>query len=145
VPVKLIAAVATPVHSVWFGTAPTLAVGLTVIVNVTGVPLQPVPVTIGVTVIVAVTGTLLVFTAVKLGMLPVPDAASPMLGVLFVQLKLVPATGLVKLTAVVAAPLHNTWLVGVFTLGVGLMVSVAMIDGPTHPLILGVMVKVTTT
>lgn len=74
-------------------------------VNVTDVPGQPAAT--GVTVIVAVTGALVVLVAVKLGMLPEPLAAKPMLGVLLVQLNTVPDTGLVKLTAVVAAPLHN--------------------------------------
>jgi hypothetical protein len=112
-------------------------------VKVTDEPEQPAAT--GVTVIVAVIGALVVLVAVKLGMLPVPAAAKPMLGVLFVQLNTVPVTGLVNVTAVVAAPLHNTWLAGVFTLGVGLTVSVAIIAGPSQPFILGIIVKVTIT
>jgi hypothetical protein len=56
---------------------------LTVIVKLWGVPTQPFAV--GVTVIVAVTGLALPFVAVKAGILPVPLAAKPMLVVLFVQ------------------------------------------------------------
>jgi hypothetical protein len=140
---NVMAAVDWPAHSVWLATVFTTAVGLTVMVNVTDVPGQPAAT--GVTVIVAVTGALVVLVAVKLGMLPVPDAARPILGVLFVQLNTVPATGLVKVTAVVLVPLHTVWLAGVFTLGVGLTVSVAIIAGPSQPFILGIMVKVTIT
>ena len=143
--VKFIAAVDDPVHSVWFGTIPTVAVGLTVMVNVLATPTHPVLVTTGVTVIVAVTGALVVLTAVNTGILPVPVAAKPILGVLFVQLNTVPATVPVKATAVVAPPLHTTWLPGWFTDGVGYIVSVAIIDGPLQPLMLGVIVNVTTT
>ena len=41
--VKLTGAVSEPLHTVWFVTGLTIGVGLTVIVNVTGVPLQVVP------------------------------------------------------------------------------------------------------
>ena len=63
-------------------------VGVTVIVNVVGEPVQVVPplVYVGVTVIVAVTGAVVVFTAVKEGILPVPLAARPIEVVLLVQL-----------------------------------------------------------
>ena len=143
--VKFIAAVDDPVHSVWFGTTPTVAVGFTVMVNVLATPAQPVLVTTGVTVIVAVTGALVVLTAVNTGILPVPVAAKPILGVVLVQLKVVPATVPVKVTADVAPPLHTTWLTGWFTDGVGYIVSIAIIDGPLQPLMLGVIVNVTTT
>jgi hypothetical protein len=143
--VKFIAAVDNPVHSVWFGTTPTVAVGFTIMVNVLATPTQPVLVTTGVTVIVAVTGALVVLTAVNTGILPVPVAAKPILGVLLVQLKVVPATVPVKVTADVAPPLHITWLTGWFTDGVGYIVSIAIIDGPLQPLMLGVIVNVTIT
>ncbi|MBK7432617.1 MAG: hypothetical protein IPI66_01160 [Chitinophagaceae bacterium] len=48
--VKFTAAVSVPLHTVWFATAFTTAVGFTVIVNTLGVPVQPFAV--GVTVIV---------------------------------------------------------------------------------------------
>ena len=63
----------------------TIGVGLTVMVKLFGVPVQPLAE--GVTVIVAVTGVVLLFTAVKLAMLlPVPLAARPIDVLLFVQL-----------------------------------------------------------
>ena len=75
------------------------------IVNVFGVPTQPFA--LGVIVIVDVTGAVPVFVAVNVAISPLPFAAKPMLASLFVQANVVPATGLVKVTAVVDAPLHN--------------------------------------
>ena len=80
-------------------------VGLTVIENVCGFPEQLFAV--GVTVIVATSGVPPVLTALKDGIFPVPLAASPILGALFVQLKLVPPTFPLKLIALVA-PLLQT-------------------------------------
>jgi len=54
---------------------------------------------VGVTNIVAVTGNVVALVAVKAGRLPVPLAARPIDGVLFVQLNVVPAVGLLKVTA----------------------------------------------
>ena len=125
-----------PLHTTWFATAFTVAVGLTVMVNVMGVPTQLVPpfVYVGVTVIVAVTGALVAFVAVKLAILPVPLAANPMLVVLFVQLYTIvpPVVGLLKVTAVVDAPLHTTWLATAVTVAVGLTVMVNVIGVPTQ-------------
>ncbi len=89
----------------------TVGVGLTVIVNVFGVPEQVISgvVFIGVTVIVAVIGLVVEFVAVK-EILPVPLAARPIDVLLFVQLKpvaLVP----VKFT-VAADVLHTGKLLG---------------------------------
>ncbi len=66
----------------------TVAVGLTVIVKESGVPLHVTPLLVyaGVIVIVAVTGALVALVAVKLAMFPDPLAAKPIDGVLFVQL-----------------------------------------------------------
>ena len=75
------------------------------IVNVFGMPTQPFAV--GVTVIVAVTGALPVLVAVKEAMFPLPAAAKPMEVVLLVQAYVVPAPGLLKVPAVVAPPLHK--------------------------------------
>ena len=66
----------------------------------------------GVTVTVATTGALVTLVAINDGILPVPLAARPMLVVLLVQLNMVPATGPVKFTGAVDAPLHTTWLAG---------------------------------
>lgn len=68
---------------------------------------------------VAVMGVLPVLVAVKEAILPVPLAARPMDGLLFVQLKTVFATEPLKLIALVTFPLHNVWLGGCTTLGVG--------------------------
>ena len=69
----------------------TVAVGLTVIVNVEGVPIHPFAV--GVIVIVAVIGEVVALVAVNAGMLPEPLAASPILVLLLVHVNVVPLTG----------------------------------------------------
>ena len=140
--VKFTAAVLAPAQSVWFATGATTGVGFTVMVNVVGVPAQPLAV--GVTVIVAVTGELVVFVAVKAAILPVPLAARPIDVLLFVQLNVVPATAPVKVIAVVVAPLHNVWLATAFTVGVGFTVMVNVIGVPVQvtPLLVNVGVTV---
>ena len=96
---------------------------------------------------VATTGTALMFTATKLGIFPEPDAANPIEGKLFVQLYTIlpPTVGLLKVTAVELAPLHNIWLATGLIVAVGLTRTVAVIAGPAQPLAVGVMVKVTVT
>jgi hypothetical protein len=86
------------------GDANTLEDGLTVMVNVIGVPLQvpPALVKLGVTVMVATIGAVDPLVAVKEGIFPVPLAARPIAGALLVQLNTVPAGVPLKLTAVVA-------------------------------------------
>ena len=79
--------------------------GLTVMVNVSGMPGQPAA--DGVTVIVAVTGALLVLIAVNEGIFPLPEAAKPIVVLLFVQLKVVPLIAPEKVTRFVDAPLHK--------------------------------------
>lgn len=79
-------------------------------VNVCGADIPHKPpgmVTLGVTVIVAVTGTNVALVATNDGILPVPLAAKPIDVVLFVQLYVSPATGLVKFTAAVGVPVHT--------------------------------------
>lgn len=105
-PLSVTAAVADPAHTAWLAIAFTVGVGLTVIVKLTGVPVQP-EADDGVTVMVAVIGAAVLLVAVKLGILPVPDAARPMAVLLFVQLYTVPATVPVKLTAAVPDPLQS--------------------------------------
>ena len=85
---KLTAVVLAPLHKVWLLTAFTLAVGLTVMVNVVDGPVQLTPpfVKVGVTVIVAVTGAVPLFTAVNAAIFPVPLAARPIVVFEFVQL-----------------------------------------------------------
>lgn len=73
--------VVAPSQTVWSATLLRVGVGFTVIWNVWSIPTQFAAV--GVTVIVAVTGAELVFTAVNTGKLSFPVAPSPMLGSLF--------------------------------------------------------------
>lgn len=130
-----------------------LYIGLTVMVKLTGIPVQlTLPlVKVGVTVMVAVTGIVPLLIAVKAGTMPVPEAASPIPVLLFAQLYTVPATGPAMLTAAVVAPLQRTWLAITFTAGVGLTVMVNVRTGPvqvTPPLVneaVTVMVAVTGT
>lgn len=104
-PVKLIAEVEAPLHTIWLPGFVTEAVGLTIIVKIIGVPVQPLA--DGVTVNVAITGAEPVLIAVNEVISPVPVAESPIPGVLLVQLNIVPPTAPVKLIAVVTAPLHT--------------------------------------
>ena len=67
------------------GVATAFGVGLTVIVKVFAVPVEPAQLVTGVTIIVAVIGDVVALIAVKLSILPVPLAARPIDGVLFVQ------------------------------------------------------------
>ena len=77
-----------PVQTRSSGTGLTVGVGLTVMVNVLGVPVHVTPALVkrGVTVMVAVMGVLPVLVAGKAAMFPVPLAASPIAGLLLVQL-----------------------------------------------------------
>ena len=106
-------------HTVWLETLLTEGVGLTIIVNVVGVPEQPFAT--GVTVMVAVTALTPALIAVNAAILPVPIATKPMLGVVFVQLYVVPVP--LKLIAVVLALLHTVWLETLLTEGSALFVK----------------------
>jgi len=139
-PVKLMAAVGAPVHNVWFATAFTLGPGFTVMVNVMGVPGQPLAV--GVTVMVLVTGAVPALVAVKAGIFPTPLPPKPMDVLLFVQLNTVPVTVPAKFTAVVGVLLHKVWLPTAVTVGVGFTVMVNVMGVPGHPLAVGVTVMV---
>jgi hypothetical protein len=104
------------------------------------VPLQPFAA--GKTVIVPLMGALVVFVAVKDPMLPMPFAPRPIAVLLFVQMYVVPLTGLPKLTDEVFAPLHKVWLLMVFTVGVGFTVMLKVVAAPVQPLADGVTVIV---
>ena len=80
----------------------TVAIGLTVIVNVEGVPVHPFAA--GVTVMVEVIGEVVAFVAVNEGTLPEPLAARPIAVLLFVQVNVVPLTGPDKVVAGVSTP-----------------------------------------
>ena len=107
-----------------------MVVGMTVIVNVLGVPAHELAV--GVTVMVAVTGELVVLVAVNVGSEPAPDAASPMAVLLLVQANVVPPIGLVKEISEVVAPLQYMVLATEFTVVVGLTVIVKVLGVPGH-------------
>lgn len=151
VPSKAISNVVAPVQYTLLLTGKTVGVGFTVIVKFFEGPVQLAPplVYTGVTTIVAVTGTFVAFNAVNDPILPVPPAARPIDGLLFVQLKTVPATAPLKLTAAVAVLLHTTWLATGSMIGGGLTVIVNVIGVPTQltaPLVyVGVTVIVATT
>ena len=150
-PVIVTAAVDAPLQTVWFAIALTAGVGFTVIVNVLGVPGQPVEILTGVTVIVATTGVVPALVAVKLGILPVPAPPKPIEGWLFVHWKNTPDCEVVNVTGAVADPLHSTWLPGYggFITGVGFTVIVKLTGAPlqlTPPLVkVGVTVIVAVT
>jgi hypothetical protein len=136
---KFTAAVGVLLHNDWLATACTVAVGLTVIVNVIVVPVQVTPAFVytGVTVTVATNGAVVLFVAENDPILPLPLAAKPIDGVLFTQLNTtllppLPLLGLLKFIAVLLVPLHNTWLATVFTVAVGLTVIVNVIGVPTQ-------------
>ena len=147
--VKFTGNVAAPLHSVWLPTPFTVAVGLTVIVNVIGVPVQVTPALVytGVTVTVAVTGEDVLLIAVNDAIFPDPDADNPIDGSLLSQLYTVPATGPVIAIAAVVAPEHTVWLAIAFTDGVGLTVIVKLNGTPTQvvSVLIGVTVIVATT
>jgi len=86
-------------------------------VNVVGVPMQPLAV--AVTVMVEVMGVVPVFNPVNDGIFPLPEAAKPMAGLLLVQVNVAPVTLLAGVTNVEALPWQMVWLIMGFTLGVG--------------------------
>jgi hypothetical protein len=139
-PLNVMAVVFNPLHTTWLGTAFSVGVGFTVMVNVLAVPVQVMPPLVkdGVTVMVAVTGAVPIFTALKLAIGPVPLAASPIDVVLFVQLYTVPVAVPIKVTVLVALLLQTTWLLTGATVGVGLTVMVNNTGDPvqvTPPLV----------
>jgi len=113
----------------------TVAVGLTVTVNVDGVPVHPFAV--GVTVIVAVIGDVPILLAVYAAIFPVPLVPKPTL-VDDVHEKVVPLTGPLKLIAVPEAPLQCILLEMLLTVAVGLIVTVNVVGVPVHPFAVGV-------
>ena len=92
----------------------TTGVGLTEMVKVLAVPVEPVQFVEGVTVIVSITTLLVLLIAVKLGILPVPDGGKPIEELVPDHEYCTPATVgvLVKLTAFVLELLQTVWLFG---------------------------------
>jgi len=132
--VKFTAAVEAPAHTTWFETTLTVAVGFTVIVNVTGVPAQPAAT--GVAVIVATIGAVVALVAVKLAISPVPLAARPIAGLELVQLITVPGADPVNVIGTVAAPLQYALLLIVVKIGVGLTVIVKTLGAPVQVVVI---------
>jgi hypothetical protein len=78
---KTIAAVDEPLHNTWLATVFTVAIGLTVMVNVMGAPVQPDTIE-GVTVMVAVVALVKLLVVTNDGIFPLPPAANPIDGLL---------------------------------------------------------------
>ena len=83
-PVKLSAALVVLLHITWFTGTTTVGMGLTVILNVFTLPLQPFA--LGVTIRLPTKGMVNVFCPVNEAILPLPLKARPILAVLLVQL-----------------------------------------------------------
>ncbi len=79
---------------------------------------------VGVTVIVEVTGSAVLFVPENEGILPVPLAASPIDGSEFIQSNVAPGVVLVKFEAAIVAALQTVMSAGTVTTGVGLTVMV---------------------
>ena len=141
-PVKVVAGTTSPLQTTWFDGSFAVGTVLTVIANVTGVPVQALAE--GVTVIVPEIFSLVVFVAVKAAISPVPLVAKPMFALEFVQEYVVPVTlnVLANVIAVVVSPAHKDCPFTAFTVGVGLIVIVYVIGDPAHPAVVGVTVIV---
>ncbi len=100
---------------------------------------------VGVTVIVAVTGFAVLFVPVNAGVLPVPLDARPIDASELVQSNVVPGVVLVKFEATIVAPLQTIISEGTTTKGVGLTVIVYEDGVPGQPLAAGVTVIVAVT
>jgi hypothetical protein len=79
-----------------------IGLGFIVIVNVKGVPVQPL--NVGVTEIVLVMAEAVAFVAVNNGRFPIPDAPSPIAVFELVQVKVAPAGKLEKVVRGTVAP-----------------------------------------
>lgn len=133
--------VVAPLQYSWLVKTNGVGVGLTVMVNVFGIPLQP-NAFVGVTVMVATKGEIPAFVAVKTGIFPVPLAANPIEGVLLVHEKIVPAMVLLKAIPFCMALLQSVKLLRAFTVGSGLTVIVNVFGVPVQPFNEGVTVIV---
>lgn len=115
-----------------FETELTVAlVGLTVTLNDCVGPGHPLR--LGVTVTVEVTEEAPGLVAVKAGMEPEPEFPNPTFAEL-VQVKVVPAVGLLKLIAALAVPLQTLTFPTALTVATGRMVTSKLEASPTQPL-----------
>jgi hypothetical protein len=119
-----------PEHIVVPGAVGAAGIGLTVIENDTGTPVQPFKT--GVMVIVAVIAAPLVLVAANEGMSPLPAAASPIAVFEFVQEKEAPDGLLVRLIDGTVDPWQKVAFAGVSATGIGLTVTTAALDA-TEP------------
>jgi ABC-type Na+ efflux pump permease subunit len=83
-PVKFTASVVALLHLVWSAGLNTIGAGLTVMVNDSGVPVQPL--IVGVTVIVPLIAAFVVLVVLKAAIFPFPVAGNPIAGLVFTQL-----------------------------------------------------------
>lgn len=139
---KVMAGWVAPLQMEIFDTAVTVGVGFTVMVNDRVGPTQVLAV--GVTTTVPLMGAVVVFVAVNTGIEVTPLIPSPIVMLELVHEKDVPATGLLKLMAVVVLVLHHTWFTTAFTVGVGFTVMVKLMLGPVQPLAEGTTVMLPT-
>ena len=121
----------------------TTGVGFTVIVYEDGVPGQPLAV--GVTVIVDVTGFAVLFVPVNNGVFPVPLAARPIDATELIQSNVAPGVVLVYAEVATTEPLQITLSTGTTTAGPGFTVIVNEEGGPGQPLAVGVTVIIDVT
>jgi len=142
-PVNVTSVVEAPLHTAGSAITFVVGVGLTVIVKLPDGPAQLLAV--GVTVIVAVTGVVPLLVAKKEAIFPVPLDARPMEVLLFVHANVVPDTPPLKLIFPVAALLHFTMFVNALSVGVGFTLIANTSLGPVQPLALGVTVIVEVT
>ena len=119
-PVKLTAEVRVPLQSAWSLTPFTTGVGFTVITKVVDRPIQVFEAAL--TVIKAVAAMLVPFVAVNEPIFPVEPAPSPIVGLLLIQVKMLPAVGLVNVAPAANVLLHNDWFEIVLTTGIGFTV-----------------------
>ena len=68
-------------------------------------------------------GNVEVFVAVNPGTFPMPGPVMPIAGLVFVQSKVVPTVGLVKLVAAIAVLLQTVSFTGTATVGLGFTVT----------------------
>jgi len=117
-------------------------VGLTVTLNDCAGPGHPLR--LGVTVTVEVTEEVPGLVAVKAGIEPEPEFPNPTLAEL-VQVKVVPAVGLLKLIAELAVPLQTLTFPKALTVATGRMVTSKLEASPTQPLTDGTTVTLAVT
>lgn len=144
-PMKFTGVVLAPLQMLCAGTDATVGAGLTVNVNVAGIPAHPLA--DGVTTMLLYIGIKVVLAAVNELIVVVPDAPKPIAVLLFVHANVATPTLLVNVSAVVAVPTHIDWAPGdtEVTVGVGLTVYENCCGVPIQPLAIGVATTVAIT